>query len=307
METINMVHAVTAITVMPLYLARDEGMFGKYGLNVNISYVQSGSQPTATLLSGETQIFYGTGEGVTSKLAGADVTYVTQLTKPTPWQMFSHKDVTNVEQLRGKKIGSPGGLGTSGRSALLFMLAKHGLTPNDVSIVQTGNGAQGLAALIAHGVDATMVASDVVEAQKQPDLHSLGVARDDGWQFVSGSGLVQRSYLASHRDALVRFIQAQIEGAAEYHKNPDAAKKSFAQAARLTDQSVIDGNYESYLAEFLRVPAMNDQSVQAELDSLGDTVPNAKNAKPAQFYDNSLVSELQSNGFIDKVWAGVTT
>jgi NitT/TauT family transport system substrate-binding protein len=301
---VSMVYGVKG-AVAPVLVAQEQGFFARHGLELQPTYVESGSQPTPTLLSGQVQIFYGTGEGVSAKLAGADVLYITSLTKPTAWQMFTTSDVTNFDSLRGKKIGSPGALGTSGRSSLLFLLAKHGLKPSDVTIVQTGNGTQGLAALQAHAVDATMLSASDAGTAKKLGLHALATARDEGWDFISGAGLVQRSYFTSHRNTLAQFLQAQVEGTAEYLKNPDVAKKVIGQYMKIDDPAVLTDTYNAYAGEFLRVPAVTEQSVQAALDGLVDTVPAAKTAKATDFYDNSLVSELQSSGFIDKAWAGV--
>ena len=45
-----------------------------------------------------------------------------------------------------------------------------------------------------------------------------------------------------------------------------------------------------------------ETGVQVVLDELARQIPKAKEAKPSDFYDNSLVRELQAEGFIDQVF-----
>ena len=58
-----------------------------------------------------------------------------------------------------------------------------------------------------------------------------------------------------------------------------------------------------YGYEFMeKVPLVKAAGFQVTLDEIGRTNPKAKQAKPQQFFDNSLIQELVDEGFFVKLW-----
>jgi len=52
-----------------------------------------------------------------------------------------------------------------------------------------------------------------------------------------------------------------------------------------------------------KVPFVKRAGFQVTLDEIARANPKAKQAKPEQFYDNSLVQELADEGFFAKLWS----
>jgi len=50
------------------------------------------------------------------------------------------------------------------------------------------------------------------------------------------------------------------------------------------------------------VPFVKRAGFQVTLDEIARTNPKAKQAKPEQFFDNSVVQELVDEGFFAKLW-----
>jgi len=58
-----------------------------------------------------------------------------------------------------------------------------------------------------------------------------------------------------------------------------------------------------YAYDFVeKVPLVKREAFQVTLDESGKKNPKAKQAKPEQFYDNSLVQELVNEGFFASLW-----
>ena len=60
-----------------------------------------------------------------------------------------------------------------------------------------------------------------------------------------------------------------------------------------TDQEVLDRSYEFYKkAGFRRELLTSDLGLQGILDFLSDSIPEANTAKPAQFFDDRFVRQV---------------
>jgi len=65
---------------------------------------------------------------------------------------------------------------------------------------------------------------------------------------------------------------------------------------------MLEGSLK-YGYEFMeKIPLVKRAGFQVTLDEIARTNPKAKQAKPEQFYDNSIVQELIDEGFFTKLW-----
>src|ERR1044071_10425595 len=63
-ERINAIYASIAGDHAALYVAQDLGLFRKYGLDVNLTYIAGAAQVIQTMMAGENQIATAGGSGV---------------------------------------------------------------------------------------------------------------------------------------------------------------------------------------------------------------------------------------------------
>jgi len=65
---------------------------------------------------------------------------------------------------------------------------------------------------------------------------------------------------------------------------------------------MLEGTMQ-YAYDFVeKVPLVKREAFQVTLDESAKKNPKAKQAKPEQFYDNSLVQELVKEGFFVSLW-----
>jgi NitT/TauT family transport system substrate-binding protein len=89
-----------------LYVAHDEGLFERAGLDVELTNLGAGTPAQAALLSGELMVASGSGPSVLNAvLAGGDLTMVGSVFDPMPFQLVAPREVASVADLRGKLIG----------------------------------------------------------------------------------------------------------------------------------------------------------------------------------------------------------
>ena len=66
------------------------------------------------------------------------------------------------------------------------------------------------------------------------------------------------------------------------------------------DYNVLEAVYEEYKDVFPQVPLMTAAEVKGVLDVAKSL--RAKQTRPEEFFDNSLVQKIQSSGFTDSLY-----
>src|SRR5919202_1439326 len=92
-------------TQMPSWVAKEQGIFDKNGLDVDLQYISSGQSPTAALISGPTQVMVLGEQAIQADVQGADIVYVAAPTSTIFFSLYARPDITSAEQLRGKNLG----------------------------------------------------------------------------------------------------------------------------------------------------------------------------------------------------------
>src|SRR5262249_39142046 len=143
-----------AINMVYSFVARDAGLFQKYGLDVRIVVFDAGSILGQAALSGEVKVAVSSGPAtIASRTQGADTTIVGGCVNILPYSLVAAKGITKWDQLKGKKIAiSRFGSGTD--TAIRLVLKRFGLdATKDVVIVQLGtqpSRVQALSAVATH-------------------------------------------------------------------------------------------------------------------------------------------------------------
>ena len=303
---------VTGITVgfvdvsnahWPIYIAEDVGIFRKYGLNVTTVTLGSGRDTAAALVSGQIQIASMTLTSlVPAKLEGLDIVQVAATEKTRPLYLITRQDIRSVEQLKGKT----GGVMTVGSGliyvATITMLRQLGLDPaKDVTLVGIpASTAVMFAALQSGKIDFTLESE--VSTAKKLGLNVLFYLPDiiEG---LPGNGCATTSkYLRENRETVKQFIKALTEATRFFFENRDESKRILGKWLQENDPESLEQHYRDWSRVALRIPETAMDQVASILDALAPFNPKAMNADPSIFVDNSLVEELESEGFFSRVW-----
>jgi hypothetical protein len=122
-------------------------------------------------------------------------------------------------------------------------------------------------------------------------FHSLVSLLDVPYQNV---GLVvRRSRMDELGPRLVPLLRAVRSGIERYYADKPFAMKVIGKYTKETDQEVLDRSYEFYKrAGFRRELVTSEPGIQGILDFLSDSIPEAKQAKPSQFFDDRFVRQV---------------
>lgn len=285
-----------------LWVTKEAGLFAKNGLNVETIYAPS-SALTQAMLAGNIPIgITGPVSPLEANLKGADFVILGTLRKtPTLVYLVSHKKITNVQQLRGKKLGV-GRFGSATDKVLVMTLKKLGIEPNEVSLLQLGNSALRMVALQQQGIDATILTVEDGLAAKRLGLNVLLDIRQLGIEYPTNEIITTRKFVERNERTIRQFMKSMVEGIHFYKTQKARSMEIMRGYIRLGDPEVIEVGYDFTAKETQRKPYVSLTGMRVAIDDLATTNPMAGKMKPEQFVDSRFVTELDQSGFIDALY-----
>lgn len=283
-----------------IWVAKDEGFFKKYGLDVEPVFLRGGQLAIQALAGGDPPMM-SIGQVVQASLSGFDLVLIAGVENYYDSTIFGRPGITRLEQLKGKRLGISG-YGAATHFAALI-LAKHlNLDPNkDLTLVPGGPDAERVAALASGKIDASVFNSSTVPIAKRMGFIELVYIPDLGVQ-VQGNGLATtRAFIKSNRDVVKAALKGYVEGIYFVFHNKQASQRVFARYMRTEDRDVLETSYEAYVKTTAKKPYPTLKGLQFLLDQLAPQMPQAKSAKPEQFVDLSFLQELEKEGFFNEM------
>ncbi len=286
--------AVNAV-VAPLWVAVDEGLFRKYGLDVAVANLDGGSRAVAAIVSGDAPVgVLNAGSVVDARLQGTDVLILAALFDGYYFQIYSKPTIQAPAELRGRTIAASGARAASER-AIIDVLQPLGLEASrDYQITYVGSQSGRLAALEQGLVDATVISPPAGLKAREAGFHELvnlvNLNIPFG-HFVVASG---ESFLRAQPDTFRAFLRAYGESLALAKRDRDATKRAIAKYTDTEDPALLEEAYAAGIPQLPDVPLVKEEIVRGALATSEN--PRARDAAPTTFYDNRYVQELEAAG-----------
>jgi ABC-type nitrate/sulfonate/bicarbonate transport system substrate-binding protein len=254
-------------------------------------------------VAGETPIVHaGASAVITSNLAGSGTVLIAGSVNRFPYVLFVTDQIKRVEDLKGKKFGVSR-IGSADNAAAVTVLDKLGVKESDVTYVQAGSIPARLAAMQTNALQATLLQAPETLKAKEIGLRALldFTKLDVEWQ--QNGVAVTRDYIKKKPDTIRRFMRAYVEGIHYNLTNPKGAQKILQRYLAIKDEKSIEEAYNEIVVKLTRrVPYPTEPGIQIFLDQLKIKNPKAAQAKPSDFTDVSFLKELESSGYIDKLY-----
>jgi len=282
----------------PIWVAYEAGLFKNHGLNAKLQLLTP--QVSAQAVISEEVDFYTDGPDlINARLRGGQVKYFGGTMQRLVFQIWGAKELKSIQELKGKTIAAStprAALDTATREAL----KKNGLVPDrDVQILYVQTVPAILSAVLGGKTAAgTLSAPNTLKA-KESGLNLLvdiGKLNIPAFQVAYGT---TEKYLKNNPNTVYAFLKAIAEGVALSRKDPGVAKKAIGKYAKIEDAPTIDGTYDAFAPYWAMNLAVRPEAIKKQFEYLDEKeFPNAKNADPKDFYDNSFVEALSKSGFL---------
>ena len=300
---IRISYATTSGIRSPLWIAEDARLFEKYGLDAKLINIPSGNTAISALVSGEVDVVSGSGSAsIVAAGRGLPVIIVGSFGSTT-YKLVANPGVTD---LRGKTVGTSR-IGSTTDFALRRTLSMLGLTPDkDVKILATGIGeADKRIMLMLQGrMDGTLGSPESIfaaETQTKVKIEILADLEEMKIYNTVGDISTRTDVLKNRRDLLRSFFMACSDAIALGKKNKATAQRVLAKHMKITDRKRLDIVYEASLGRMPSKPYPREEAVQLELESVAFTDPLFKTKRVSEFMDNSIIAELDRQGFFTQL------
>jgi NitT/TauT family transport system substrate-binding protein len=283
-----------------VWVAKEVGLFAKYGLEVEPIFLRGGQMATQALVAGDPPIV-NIGTVVQAGLQGYNLVLVAAVETKYDQIVFARKGINKLEELKGKKFGISG-YGSATHNAANILFQHLNLEVNkDVALVPAGPDAERLGAMMASRIDATFFTSSAAAPARKQGFVELFRVADLGVE-VQGNGFAtSRTYIATNRDTVKNALKGFVEAIYFVYANKKEAQRVFAKYMRTNDPEMLEDSYNGYIQWIPKKPYPTLKGIQYMLDMVAPQLPQAKNAKPEQFVDLSFLQELEKEGFFNEM------
>lgn len=302
-EKIRIAYTVISPTQLNVWTAKEMGYYAKNGLDVELVLLVGAPLAVTAMLAGETPIIHtGASAVITSNLTGSGAVLIAGSINRFPYVLFVTEEIKRVEDLKGKKFGVSR-IGSADNAAAQTVLERYGLKPDDVGYVTIGSVPARLAAMQTNAIQATLLQPPETLKAKEIGVRALldFTKIDVEWQ--QNGVAVTRDYIKKKPDTIRRFMRAFVEAVHYNLTNPKGAQKILQKYLEIKDNKAIEESYNEIVLKLTRrVPYPTEPGIQLFLDQLKSRNPKAAQAKPSDFTDVSFLKELESSGFIDRLY-----
>jgi NitT/TauT family transport system substrate-binding protein len=286
-------------------IAQGAGFYKKNGLDADVVYIGSSTVAAAAVVSQDVQLANIAGSVVAnSGVRGGDLVSVACFVNSLAYELVVLESIKTPEDLRGKSIGISR-FGSVSDVAARELLKGLGLKPGeDVTILQVGGAAE-RAAGFSRGIIAGFpsppgnvhlipgglphrVLADMADFQKPYPLPFI-------------CAVATKSYVAKNRGVVKRAVMALIEATHYFKTNKEGTQKLIARQLRGANKPYLESSYVSSAKILDRVPYTTREGMKIQLDEAAKQSPGSK-ATVDSLIDDSIVREIEKEGFIDKVY-----
>jgi NitT/TauT family transport system substrate-binding protein len=306
-ETLTISYASVSGTRAPLWIAKDLGLYEKYGLDGNLVYIASGVTSVNALLGGSVQIIAASGSSAVGAAAnGAPVVIMASL-GAIAYKLIANPSITSLQALKGKMIGSSR-IGAGSDYALRRLLPKLGLQPGkDVQLIPTGisESDRRIVIMLQGKIDATLATVDnILQLELQGQKVSVLADLLQEGVYTTGSDIsTSRQLMKDKRRQLKGFLMAITEAIKIGRTNKDLAFRVYRKYMKVEDVRLLDSMYKNYLLGTIpQKPYPRAEALQNDIEDLSYTYPQLKGRRIEEFTDLSLVKELDTEGFFAKLY-----
>jgi NitT/TauT family transport system substrate-binding protein len=304
LEKVTIAYSSVSGNMASLWITYERGLFRKYGLDVQLIFIESGATTVRSLISKEVVFAQMAGaSAIDSRIRGSDVLMIAGFLNTMDYQLMVDKTITRPEQLKGKTL-AVSRIGSSSDFATRYALDKFGLVPaKDVTILEIGSQPARFAALESGKVHGAMVAVPSTLKAKALGFHTLADLQMLGLEYQH-TGLATTQALIKSRPDLVRnILKAYVEGIHFYKTRRAESMTILGKYLKTTDADLLAEVYE-HLGILLtpEKPYPTLRGIEIMLREMSAREPKAKTRRPEEFVDTSFIKELDSSGFIDQLY-----
>jgi ABC-type nitrate/sulfonate/bicarbonate transport system substrate-binding protein len=300
-------YAAISPRTTPLYIALEQGIFAKYGLDAKIVLFRGAPTLVASLVSGEMEVGYTGGASVLGAAGqGSYLRILSSISSTLTHTLIANPNIKRTEELRGKRFGIQS-VGGSTWMHTMLALEHVGLDPkrDNINILSIGDSVLIGQALEAGRVDAAVLDGALVRRLRSKGFTAISELQPAKIPMLNQAVVVSPDYLQKRGDIAEKILMAVVDSLAFSLApvNKPVVIKTMMRRFQLSDAAVAEEGYQDYLTSVERKPMPSLDGLRNIRRLMVILNPKAANVKIEELVDTRLIRKLDESGFIDKIVA----
>ena len=300
-ERIRASYAAANASQSSLWVAEVRGFFRKYGLDVDLLYISSGSLNVQAVVGGTVQFAAGGPAALEARLRGPKLLTISNPLTVLASNLVTLPEIKSIGDLKGK-IEGISRFGSSTHQGLRYLFRANGLSvETDLKMLQLGGDANRLVALKTGKIQYTFLGAAASEQARTQGLKVLATAKQMEIPFPWTSVVVNESWLEANREVAYRYVKAVTEAIWFMKHNRAESERIIAKYMRVDDPHLATVEYDFNVPLFPDLPYPTIEGMRLILENLVAENPEFSRHDPKEFADSSIVDRLKREQFLESL------
>ncbi|HYA29334.1 MAG TPA: ABC transporter substrate-binding protein [Acidobacteriota bacterium] len=279
----------TSISHLPVWVAKDNGLFTKNGLNIEPVQIRGGALSTMTIMSGQAVLSgVGAGSVVAARVEGGDIVLLACPADLEPVYLIARPEIKSPTELKGKASGVTR-LNSSIHFYLRSALKMVGIdSDKEMTLLQLGGSAEISAALEGGRISAAALTIKDVLPFMQRNWPVLADLTKSDLVYPSSCVTSTRAFVKAEPKTVTAFLNAYVSAIALIKKDQRLAERSLVKWLKEKESANLTKSLEAFIRLFKPVPYVPDKGIENILKDLANQRPVPKEffGHPELFRDN---------------------
>jgi NitT/TauT family transport system substrate-binding protein len=300
-EPIKVAYSGVSAAGTPLWLAKDEGIFSKHGLEAELITVRSAPIQVSALVSNEVQFVRGSASSMlTAAAQGAKLKILFSVfAERASYDFLASPSITKPSDLRGKKIGVQDFSGLLW-SLTMLSLREMGLDPqkDNISIQAIGDST-----VIAQSLASGLIDAAPLDKLQSARLQGLGIKvlldlrriALPASPFMSAEAFVQKK-----PQVVENFVKALIESSAIMRSQKERGLAVLQRHIK-TDRALAEIGYKILLEDLTSYTFVTAKGLKTARDIVALRDPKIAKFDVEELLDQRILKKVVESGYVEEI------
>jgi len=289
----------------PIWVAKEEGLFKRYGTEPDLILIEGGTRGAQALISGDLPMMGMSGQPVISARArGSDLVMIAGTVNKMNYVLVGSPTVKKPDDLRGKRIGAAQA-GTASYHAVLLGLKHWGLDArrDRITILQLGNQGARVASLQSGGSDAIIVNPGLGPSLKERGNNIIADFTELPIPYPQQTVSVRERALKTDPEFVEKVMKGVVagNGFSLEPRNKERVKQILAKYLRLERVAQAEEHYQAALKVMAPKPYVDIAGINSMIEFITETDPLVAKVKPEMVINHTILKKLDDSGFIEQL------
>jgi NitT/TauT family transport system substrate-binding protein len=300
-EPIKVAYSGISASGTPLWLAKDEGIFAKHGLEADLVTVRSAPIQVSALVSNEVQFVRGSASSMlTAAAQGAKLKILFSLfAERASYDFLVSPSITKPSDLRGKKIGVQDFSGLLW-SLTMLSLREMGLDPqkDNINIQAIGDST-----VIAQSLATGIIDAAPLDKLQSVRLQGLGVKvllDLSRIAFPSSPFMSAESFIQKNPQVVENFVKALIEASAFMRAQKEKGLAVLQRHIK-ADRQIAEIGYKYLLDDLTPYTFVTVKGLKTVQDLIALRDPKIAKYNVEDLLDQRILTKVVQSGYVEGI------